>query len=239
MGMPATVELSGEDARRHIDQIFNLWEEIDARFSTYKENSEIMRINRGEIAKSAYSAPMREIFELSVRTANDTGGYFDIRNPRGVLDPSGVVKGWAIQKAAEYAMEAGFTSFYIEIGGDIQTRGTNAEGAEWTVGIRNPFKHDEIVKVVTPRGKGIATSGTSARGAHIYNPHAPKETITDIVSISVLGPDIAEADRFATAAFAMGRRGIAFIEGLNGFEGYQIDRHGIAIMTSGFEAYTV
>jgi FAD:protein FMN transferase len=105
------------------------------------------------------------------------------------------------------------------------------------VGIRNPFAPAEVVKVVYPRGQGIATSGSYIRGAHIYNPHAPTEDIRDIVSLTVIGPDVLEADRFATAAFAMGNKGILFIEKLPGFEAYAIDAKGIATLTSGFEAY--
>jgi thiamine biosynthesis lipoprotein len=116
--------------------------------------------------------------------------------------------------------------------------GKNTEGGEWSVGIRNPFNIHEVVKVVYPRGRGIATSGSYIRGDHIYNPHKPEEKIKEIVSITVIGPDVLEADRFATAAFAMGKDGIGFIERLEGFEGYAIDAHGIATMTSGFEAYT-
>jgi len=105
------------------------------------------------------------------------------------------------------------------------------------VGIRNPFKHDEIVKVVKPKGAGIATSGTDVRGQHIFNPHRPHEPIDDIVSITVVAPDVLEADRFATAAFAMGYTGIQFLEALPGFEGYLIDKDGMATMTSGFPAF--
>ena len=57
------------------------------------------------------------------------------------------------------------------------------------------------------------------------------------VSVTVLGPNVYEADRFATAAFAMGSEGIHFIEGLSGFEGYLIDKSGIAALTSGFADY--
>jgi len=85
------------------------------------------------------------------------------------------------------------------------------------------------------RDAEFATSGTAARGQHIYNPHQPQQAIEDIASITVVGPDIYEADRFATAAFAMGRSGIMFIEQLPGFEGYLIDANAVATMTSGFD----
>jgi thiamine biosynthesis lipoprotein len=85
----------------------------------------------------------------------------------------------------------------------------------------------------------VATSGTYARGRHIYNPKAAEPLTDEIVSLTVVGPDIYEADRFATAAFAMGAAGIQFIEQLDGFEGYQIDRQGQATLTTGFKDYVL
>ena len=88
-----------------------------------------------------------------------------------------------------------------------------------------------------PRGRGIATSGTYVRGRHIYDPHRPALQITDIVSLTVIGSDVLEADRFATAAFAMGKAGLYFIEELPCLEGYVVDSNGIATQTSGFRAF--
>jgi thiamine biosynthesis lipoprotein len=148
------------------------------------------------------------------------------------------VKGWAINRVAELLRSLGHKNFYVEAGGDIQTSGKNAEDKEWSIGIRNPFNRDQIVKVIFPRGKGIATSGTAIRGKHIYDPHTKQPVETNLASLTVIGPNAYEADRFATAAFAMGENGINFIEDLDGFEGYAIDTKGIATMTSQFEKYT-
>jgi thiamine biosynthesis lipoprotein len=237
MGMPARVELVGAQDKKPLDAIFELWRDIDERFSTYKDSSEISRINRKEIHEADYSGEMHEIFSLAEKTASETAGFFDIKRPDGDIDPSGIVKGWAIQKAAELARRLGFDSYYLEIGGDIQTSGRDSEGKEWSVGIRNPFNRDEVVKVLYPAGAGVATSGSAIRGRHIYNPHDPSSSLDEIVSITVIGPNIYEADRFATAAFAMGRSGISFIDSLAGFEGYAIDRRGVATMTAGIDTY--
>ncbi len=238
MGMPIEIEIVGSGAQAALEAAFAYLVAVDARFSTYKEDSEISRINRGEIEENATSVEMREVFALAEKTKKETSSYFDIRRPDGRLDPSGIVKGWAILNAAALIRKAGHENFMVNAGGDIAMNGKNAEGKEWSVGIRNPFKTSEIVKVVYPRGKGVATSGSYIRGAHIYNPHTPGEKLSDIVSITVIGPDVLEADRFATAAFAMGKGGIAFIESLPGFEGYAIDAHGVATLTTGFGAYT-
>ena len=148
------------------------------------------------------------------------------------------MKGWAIQKAADLLREKGFRSFYIDAGGDVQVYGKNSLEKPWRIGIRNPFDAKQFVKVVTIADKGIATSGTYERGAHVYDP-VTKKKLDEIVSLTVIGSNVYEADRFATAAFAMGRKGIEFIEQLAGFEAYQIDKNGQAAYTSGFENYVL
>lgn len=238
MGMPIEIEIVGDDASGAMEAAFAYFVAVDNRFSTYKEDSEISRINRGEINEDAVSAEMREVFALAEKTKEETGGYFNIHRPDGLIDPSGIVKGWAILNAAELIHNAGHKNFFINAGGDIAMSGKNSKGEEWSFGIKNPFQTSGIVKVVYPMGKGVATSGSYLRGNHIYNPLNPKEELNDVVSITVIGLDVLEADLFATAAFAMGKGGILFIEQLPGFEGYAIDSNGIATMTSGFSMYT-
>ena len=239
MGMPITVEIvdaTPEEGVAAIDAVFDYFNYVDLTFSTYKDASEIMRINRGELTLDQASHDMKLIFDLAEQTKQETDGYFDILH-NGCYDPSGVVKGWSIANAAEILRERGFKHFYVDAGGDVQVVGKNADGENWRIGIRNPFKIDEIVKVVSVSDMGVATSGTSIRGQHIYNPKNPAP-LEEIVSLTVIGPNVYEADRFATPAFAMGKEGILFIESLIGFEGYMIDRNGIATLTSGFERYT-
>jgi thiamine biosynthesis lipoprotein len=235
MGMPVIVEVVDPEAAGAIfDQVYAYFEHVDQTFSTYKDDSEISRLNRGELSLSQASDEMKEIFALAEQTRQESQGYFDIRRG-GYFDPSGIVKGWAIQQAAGLLEQAGYRNYYVYAGGDIQAAGTNAQGQPWRVGIQNPFNPAEMVKVLSIRDRGVATSGTYARGMHIYNPREPNETIHGIVSLTVTGPNIYEADRFATAAFAMGPAGIRFIDELDGFEGYMIDPHGIATYTRGFE----
>lgn len=237
MGMPITVDAGKMADGTLVDMVFDYFAQIDRRFSTYRADSEISAINRGDVPIRDWSGEMTEVLALAEQTKNETDGYFDIRKPDGSLDPSGIVKGWAINKAAGIVRVAGISHFFIEAGGDIQTSGKNALGKDWSVGIRNPFKTDEIIKVVYPRGRGVATSGTYVRGQHIYNPRGPEGPIKDIVSLTVIGADVLEADRFATAAFAMGKDGIFFLEETPGLEGYVVDIDGRATPTSGFGAF--
>lgn len=238
MGMPITVEIvdAGAD-QESLDVIFEYFTYIDNKFSTYKKESEISQINMGLINEEKYSKEMQEVFALSEKTKRETDDYFDIKKPNGLFDPSGLVKGWAIHNASNILKEKGYKNFYIEAGGDIETFGKNKEGKPWTIGIRNPFNTDELIKILEVENKGVATSGNYIRGNHIYDPLNKKDAVADIVSLTVIGPNIYEADRFATAAFAMGENGIFFIENLPGFEGYVVDKNGTATMTQGFKNY--
>ncbi|MFA7302536.1 MAG: FAD:protein FMN transferase [Candidatus Paceibacterota bacterium] len=238
MGMPIEIEVVGDTSQPAIEDAFAYLAAVDERFSTYKDTSEIAAINSGSATAVEASEEMQEVFALAEKTRNETRGFFNICRPDGRLDPSGIVKGWAVLNAARRIAAAGHAHFFINAGGDVATSGKNARGEDWVVGVRNPFNPEEVVKRICPQGKGVATSGSYLRGAHIYNPHNSSQLLDEMVSITIIGPDVLEADRYATAAFAMGREGVFFIESLPGFEAYAIDRRGVATMTSGFEEYT-
>lgn len=243
MAMPVKIELRIENeelrdqnkTEEDINEVFEYLRWVDETFSPFKENSEVSKYNRGK----KYSDDLKKILKLCEETKKLTGGYFDIIRPDGKMDPSGLVKGWAIWNAAKILKKAGYKKYFVEVAGD-----TEISGGPWKWGITNPFNKKEIIKVLNLSNCGIATSGTYERGQHIWNSITKKAEITDIVSLTVIGPNVYEADRYATAAFAMGRSGIEFIEklkglpaGRQGFEGYMIDKDGIAIMTTGFKKY--
>ncbi len=241
--MPITVQIIASTGMRDsahaqavINQVYEYFEYIDEKFSTFKPTSEISLINQGALTLDEASLDMRTVFDLAEQLRQELGGYFDIHH-NGVYDPSGLVKGWAVSNAVQMIREAGYENFYVEAGGDFQAVGHNPEGNSWRVGIRSPFNPAEIVKVLAISDLGVATSGTYIRGQHIYDPVEDGSTDPEVLSITVIGPDVYEADSYATAAFAMGKKGIGFIGSLEGFEGYMIDSHYQATFTSGFERY--
>ena len=241
MGMPVTIDVV--DARcttEVLERVFAYFEYVESVFSVFRPETEISKINRGELSIEESSDDVRTIFMLAEETKNATEGYFNIVHPNGTYNPSGLVKGWAIFNAAELLRQEGFIDFYVDAGSDIEMSGHNAHGELWSVGIRNPFgdNRNEIVKVVYGSDMGVATSGSYIRGDHIYNPHTGERASQDVVSLTVVGPNIYEADRFATAGFAMGKNGILFIEKMPGIEGYMITKEGLATETSGFHRYT-
>lgn len=234
MGMPVIVELiDGSDA--DIERIFAHFADVDARFSTYKHDSEVNRLNRGDLILDHASADMLEVLRLCDAERIRTNGYFDARTPAGVLDPSGLVKGWAIRTASKLAERMGYHDYWIEAGGDIQLSGNDEDGRPWSVGIRHPFEPDKIVDAIEPGGRGVATSGTYLRGVHIYDPHTGKPPHSSVVSLTVVARDVYEADLWATTAFAMGESGLDMLAAMPGIEAYAIDADGIATHTAGWQ----
>ncbi len=237
MGMPITIEIVDSSDHDLLQSMFDYFRAVDDRYSPYKPDSELTKINEG-LARNKLSSEMTMILDLCEQTRQDTNGYFNIRHD-GKLDPSGLVKGWAVNQVADKLLQAGHDNFYVEAGGDIQAHGHAADGGPWRVGIRSPFNMQTIVKTLAIQdGGGVATSGTYIRGQHIYNP-VEESTSASIQSLTVIGPNIYDADRFATAAFAMGSGGIAFIQALPGLEAYMITDDKQAVYTPGLEQYVV
>src|SRR5665811_509073 len=147
MGMPISVVIEDATAdEAAFKKVRDYFHHVDKKYSPYKPASEVSKIN-AVLPEAEWSDEMRTVLELCRQTKDQTDGYFDAYHD-GQLDPSGLVKGWAIDNAARLLKELGFQNFYIEAGGDIQVSGHNADGQPWSVGIRNPVNRNEIVKVV-------------------------------------------------------------------------------------------
>lgn len=234
MGMPAKLIVAEDrEVNNIIQEVKELFAAIDARFSTYKKDSLVSQLNRGEIKEDGDPELARILAECE-RTKAETGGYFDCRY-RNQLDPSGLVKGYAISQAAKLLKQNGYHNFLVEIAGDLQTSGVNGESGPWSIGIENPFNHTEIVKIVKLSGQGMATSGTAIHPDHIINP-LTREPAHEIASMTVIAPDVYDADRLATAAFAMGVKGVELIH-QHGYAGYMITNDRQGVMTEGFKQY--
>ena len=228
MGMPVRVDVR-DPAPVALDAVFAWLRFVDATFSTYRPESEISRLGRGELALAAAHPLVREVLDRceTLRTATD--GAFDVRAPLpGRLDPSGLVKGWALERAAALLEAAGARRFLIDAGGDIVLR-----GGPWRVGIRHPHRRDHLAAVLTLRDCAVATSGAYERGPHIVEPRTG-EPATGALSVTIVGPDLGTADAYATAAFAMGERGPAWTATLRGHDAMTILPGDRVLSTAGF-----
>ena len=151
----------------------------------------------------------------------------------GQLDPSGLVKGWAVDRGADILAAAGLRNFAINAGGDIRLAGGALPEREWRVGIEHPLEHDRVAAVVAIRDAALATSATYARGEHVFDPHTGRPP-TGVLSVTITGPDLATADAYATAAFAMGAAGPAWTARLRGYEALTILADRRVLSTAGF-----
>jgi thiamine biosynthesis lipoprotein len=203
-----------------LDEAFEYLRQIDRRFSTYKPESEVCRLSRGEIREIDCSPELREVLELCERVRRDSDGYFDIRAHRsdGGLDPSGLVKGWSLDKAGRILEAAGARNYCINGGGDIIARGEAAPEQAWRVGIRHPLIADRLAAVLAVRDGSVATSGAYERGEHVRDPFTGLAP-SGVLSVTIVGPSLTFADAYATAAFAMGPTGLAWVAGRPGYEG--------------------
>jgi thiamine biosynthesis lipoprotein len=196
--------------------------EADARFSTYREDSEISRLERGELLVIDASPDVREVLERCAALRRETNGYFDVR-ATGRLDPSALVKGWAAERAADILTAAGATDFCLNAGGDVIARGSG-----WRVGIQHPLEPGAIAARVRADDLAVATSGSYERGDHIVG------ATGDVLSVTVTGPDLGLADAYSTAAFAMGAMGPNWTLRLDRYEAMTILADDTVLFTPGF-----
>jgi len=225
MGMPIVVEVRDGDVP---DEVFDWFRDVDETFSTYKDGSEISRLRRHELALADARPDVRRVLRRCRELRDETGGYFDI-DAIG-LDPSGFVKGWSVDAAARMLERLGAGEFAINAGGDIRTRG------RWRIGIQHPLESQAVAKVVEGDDLAVATSGAYERGEHVRDPFTGASPV-GILSVTVTGPELATADAYATAAYAMGpRRAIDWTARLRGYEALTILADGRVLATPGFPA---
>lgn len=232
--MPVTVQVVDDTANGEaLDAVFNDFTLLDRTFSPYVLDSAVSQVNRGELRLEDAGQLVNQAVDLCRLYERATGGYFSAWI-NGRFDPSGLIKGWAIDRACSILDRYGYRDYFVDAGGDVQTRGRNAEGGPWRVGIRHPVERDKVARVVLASGLAVATSGTYEKGEHILDPHSG-EPASDWLSFTVVGPDILQADVFATACFAMGIGGLEFVAHVAGYEAYAIDRELCVSHTAGFE----
>jgi thiamine biosynthesis lipoprotein len=205
---------------------------VDGTFSTYQYASEVNRFDRGELAVGACCAEMRAIVALCHRYNERTGGFFDAW-AAARFDPSGVVKGWSIDRASDILVAHGLTDHAIDGGGDVRLRGAPGHGGLWNVGVRHPFRRDAFCAALSVGSGALATSGTYERGLHVLDPFTGRPAAA-LAAVTVFGPDLTSADAYATAALAMGLAAPRWLEALEGYESQVITADGGAWATPGF-----
>ncbi|MFG1919972.1 FAD:protein FMN transferase [Micromonospora sp. NPDC048898] len=209
------------------DDVFAWMREVDARFSTYRPDSEVCRFDRGAVLLSEASAELRFVLETCADLWGATDGFFDAY-ATGRLDPSGFVKGWAAQVASDRLLAAGAVNHCVNAGGDLRVRGLSPTGAPWRIGIRHPWDAMATCLVLTGTDLAVATSGVYERGRHVLDPRRGTPA-SGLRSVTVVGTDLGVADAYATAALAMGTPGLGWLNSL--------DDHTHAVVTDDARQY--
>ncbi|MEU4291418.1 FAD:protein FMN transferase [Kribbella sp. NPDC026596] len=222
MGMPISLALRGrhtddEPARRAWAEALEILRAADRVFSTYRADSYISRLDRGELSLVDCPPEVAEVLALGERARVESDGAFDVRRS-GRLDPSGVVKGWAVERAARAFDQLPDTDYCLSAGGDLTCRVVDPDVPAWRIGIEDPQAPDNLAAVVPIRQGAIATSGLNRRGNHITDARTGR-TPGGLASVTVVHPSLTQADIDATAAFALGPDALTWLEGRPGRTG--------------------
>jgi FAD:protein FMN transferase len=228
MGMPISLALRGRhttDARadRAWADVLAVLDEADRVFSTYRSDSCISRLDRGEIGLDECPPEVADVLALGEQARLDSGGAFDVWRPgadgQGHLDPSGVVKGWAVQRAARVLETLPATDFCLSAGGDMVCRTSGAgAGLPWRIGIEDPHDPRRVLATVPVSNGAVATSGSAHRGAHVVDARSGQPA-SALASVTVLAEDLVTADIDATIAFALGDEALPWLRSRAGRRG--------------------
>lgn len=234
MGMPVSLALRGrhaqdESGRRAWREALAVLHEADRVFSTWRSDSVLSRLHRGELSLADCPDELIEVLGLGEQARVQSGGAFDVRRPgpdgRTVLDPTGVVKGWAVERAARALTGLADTDYCLSAGGDMVCHVADPTRPAWRVGIEDPHAWDRLVAIVPVRDGAVATSGLNRRGAHIVDARSGRVP-SGVASVTVVATSLTWADIDATAAFAQGEDALRWLEG-------RPDRAGVVVRADG------
>jgi thiamine biosynthesis lipoprotein len=239
MGTVASVRVHDTVPRVVVDRAvraaFDELDRIESVFSTFRASSTISAINRGELALLDAPPEVLEVLDACTWLEHISAGAFRARPPDRPdrIDPAGFVKGWAIERAVDGLRRGGLENWWFGVGGDVLVSGSPAKGRPWQAAIADPNQPGEVVGVFDlPDGGAVCTSGTAERGVHLWDGRDGSRP-SALASLTVLGPEVAWADAFATTAYALGEDGPRWIEQFEGYHALAIDPAGNLIPSSG------
>lgn len=208
----------------------------DARFSSYRPDSEFSRFARGEVAQP--SAELAEVLAACTWLAEASDGVFSMW-PRGrgaAPDVAGYVKGWAVDAAADALEAAGISRYALGVGGDWRCAGGHLDGRPWQFALLDPQDRSAARAVVSLRTGAVATSGRYERGEHVHLPPGASAPVGAgaTTAFSVTGPRLALADAFATVGLLMGDVGLGWVAGFEGYAAAVMHNDGAMLADTAF-----
>jgi len=219
----------GTGAAAALDAAVAWLRHVDEVFSTFRPGSQISRLAAGTLTPAACSPEVREVFGLCQAAERRSAGWFSARYAGG-FDPTGLVKGWAVERAAAMVSSTGAEAVCVNGGGDVQVR-----GGPWWIGVSHPLRKNELAAVVHTAGEqlAVATSGPAERGCHIIDPRTGRPPARALASLTVVCRGLGEADADATAGYAMGERARAWLAALPGRRSFAVCADGTTWSTGG------
>ncbi len=215
-----------------VREAVDLLHEADEEFSTYKIDSPLSRLRRGDVSLEQCSPVIAEVLAMCKMARSVSEGWFDPWSLPGGLDPTGYVKGWAAQRSLDVLRRSNIRGALVNAAGDTACFGGPYLGAPFRIGIVNPAATQYLACVVESPG-AVATSGTYERGCHLFDPRTQSH-MSRAASATVTGTDLGLADALATALAVAGSRALALLEGLANYEGLVIEFDGTFRSTSDF-----
>ncbi len=221
-------EISEPEAKRMVDSAMEILDWADQTFSLYKSESELSKLNRGEIDWGSASAEQLQVRQLCEEWNQRTKGFFDARTGAN-YDPSGVVKVWAAANAAAFLEANGVRRFTLNAGGDVYLSTELQVGNLTRVGLSAPRSiraanagANFVLELAETNYRAVATSGSAERGEHIWSTTEAQR----FKQATVIAEDFLTADVWATALIAGGE------EALRVFRELAPREHLVAIVTT-------
>ena len=218
---PDAPETFAEAARHGVAEAVSFLHDVDSWFSTYRVDTPITALRNGLLTAEDMPPVVVSVLDSCRWLRTLTNGVFDPWAASGGVDPSGYVKGWAADIAADLLGGMGFDNVCINAAGDVSCRGFQSPEQPWVVGIRHPAHANQIVQTVVALDEGVATSGLYERGAHVVDPRSGRHEVT-LTSATVVGPDCGMADALATALLVAGIDGLEWFADLPGWSAYLV-----------------
>lgn len=227
--MDTVVEFSIWEKSSPAGQGFGEIQRIEEKFSIFREDSEISKINKGLVAEM--SPECKYLIDESIKYSKLTDGAFDITYRQDKkYDLGGIAKGYAVDRVAEIFKANGIKKAMINIGGNLYLLGYPPKKKYWIIGVKNPMQPDKLIgKLRLDKELGVASSGDYERPGHIINPKTgfPPDYV---LGVTIVAEKAITADALSTGVFVLGTdKGMELIESLHGVEGVIIDIRGVKV----------
>lgn len=230
--------LTGGKTNVAMGSVLSLWHDARTHGTRHPESAALPSME-----KLIAAAEHTDIEKLLI----DPAGTVTRSDPAMTLDVGAVAKGYAVEQIARRMEEKGITGYLLNVGGNVRTVGTRADGEKWTVGIENPTGDEEnpFIAYLSLAGESVVTSGAYQRfyvvNGESYHHIIDPETLMPaayFLSVSVICRDSGLGDALSTALFCMPEaEGRAFVETLENVEAMWVYQDGTQTHSSGFQKY--